>query len=527
MVGFPNICQGAETVSSLLDFEIPIYSVAHESEVRTALQTAFANGAQMILGDVVTVKTAQEMGHHGILVTSGRESVSDALGEVRHAFDLYRRGQEHVQLYEKVLEHVPSGVLVVDAKGIIRYANRNALQFVGGKHEGRSVVGQPLESQCPAIGRVMQALGVDTEMARKEIVQVEDRWLQLEIVSTHLHQVNLGDRQAIHEATEAGFEYLLYLQPIENGEVRALADETKQVRLATFAHFMGTSPALQVAIERAKTFASVEQQVWLSGPFGSGRCKFAQAIHAASKRSGERFDVLHVQTMDELELAASLFGTEEAPGLLLTSNGTIYLAEIDQLSTPMQERLLHVLQKGTLARLIVSSTRPLAEIRKAGVLVHDELSFLLGELYLKVPALVERIEDIDPISRVLIAEHNSQYGKHIVGMRNEVLERLKQHSWPGNVKELETVMGELLLLTNGHYVGREELEAVWERYELPQTVTPVAGDGQQMNIDLSGTWEEIEQRILKQVLEEEGMNQSRAAKRLGLNRSTLWRKMRD
>ena len=104
IIGFPNICQGAQTVSSLLNFQIPIYSIHHESEVRDTLQKSVHEGAQIVLGDVVTVTIAQEMGLHGILITSGTESIQEMLSDIEQIHKIYKKGHEKKQFFQQILQ---------------------------------------------------------------------------------------------------------------------------------------------------------------------------------------------------------------------------------------------------------------------------------------------------------------------------------------------------------------------------------------------------------------------------------------
>lgn len=114
IIGFPNICRGADAVSSLLDFEIPIYSIEQANEVHAALQKAFDHGAKIVLGDAITVRTAEEMGYNGILITSGRESVLEALSEVKRIYDVILKAQENERFFEHILEHHRTGVLALE-----------------------------------------------------------------------------------------------------------------------------------------------------------------------------------------------------------------------------------------------------------------------------------------------------------------------------------------------------------------------------------------------------------------------------
>jgi len=145
----------------------------------------------------------------------------------------------------------------------------------------------------------------------------------------------------------------------------------------------------------------------------------------------------------------------------------------------------------------------------------------LGRAHLPLPPLRERKEDIDDLIPLFIAESNSKYGKSIVGMESEVIEELKRLTWPGNIEELKRAVEAMVLRSDGHYIGRHETADILER--LKQEASRPAG----RELDWTGTLEEMEIQIIQRVLVEEGMNQTRAAQRLGINRSTLWRKLQN
>ncbi|GGI17002.1 sigma-54-dependent Fis family transcriptional regulator [Gottfriedia solisilvae] len=489
IIGFPNICQGALTVSSLLDFEIPIYSINHEAEVRVKLEKAVKEGAQIVLGDVVTVKTAQEMGLHGILITSGVESIQDMLSEVKSVHDIYLKSHEKALFFQHILQNFPTGTLVCDPKGKVLYLNDICQQLFG------EVTMLPQD-----LSFLLKVTGIHSDKIHFEHVLIQKK-------SYNLKTVPYGE------------DVFIYIEPNKTPYMSELDMVQMPAQIASFAQIIGSSYVITKTIKRAIAYAKTDNHVWLSGEVGTGKAVFAEAIHSASSRNRGRFYHVACHSINESKLATELFGTDSKVGLLqIPSNDTLYLEYIENLSIQMQERLANELRKGTNLRVISSSKSTFKQLLKDPN-IHQELIHLLGEYQLVIPPLRDRTEDIEEIARVLIANHNSIYGKQFVGIREEVLNRLMEYNWPGNLKELENIISELLALAKGHYIGIEEWDLVWERYSF----TGVNSSAQR--IDLNKTWVEIERQILEEVLKDEGMNQSKAAKRLGISRATLWRKM--
>ena len=329
----------------------------------------------------------------------------------------------------------------------------------------------------------------------------------------HIHH------QSFHVKSVPHGEYVfLYLEPNAKQDMSQLHHIQMPIRISSFAQIIGSSDKLTKAVKRGKAYAKTDKHVWISGESGTGKATFAEAIYSASLRNQSRFYSVSCQMLNEEKLKLELLGTETKLGLLqVPSKDTLYLKDIDKLSPSFQELLATELRKGTSVRVICSSTVSFHKLLEDEHVLH-ELLHLLGECQLEIPPLRHRTEDIEEIARVFIAKHNVIYGKQVVGMREEVVSQLKNYRWPGNVSELQNRMGELLVLAKGHYIGSEEWDLVWEGYSKEEEYVTE-------NIDLNGTWEQIEKQILKEVLKKEGMNQSRTAKRLGISRATLWRKL--
>ncbi|GAA4852032.1 sigma-54-dependent Fis family transcriptional regulator [Paenibacillus vulneris] len=507
IIGFPSICRGVKEVSSLLQMDIPSYEVQHKSEVAAALQKAFQSGVQLVLGDMVAIRTAQDKGHRGILITSGRESAADMLGEVHRVYEVYRKGQEQVRFYRRLLDADSRGIIALDDKRRVEYVNEAACRMLR-QAEG-TLRGQNIVLASAALANVIKQTGESRNTSDRE------------------HYVHLFDEQykvsVVLREEEEHRGYLVYLESLTAWRSERRFEAYIPSRLATFTQLVGTSPTLQKTVNRAKKFAESDRNIWISGERGSGKFMFAQAIHSSSRRQQEGFYMITCEDVTDEEMNRLVYGSAGVPGLLHGGyTGTLYFNRADRLSPEAQEIVLQLIRSNHNFRFIASSSTAMSKLAKRGD-YNQDLIYAVGELHLTVPPLREHLEDAEEMIRGLIAEYNSQFGKQIVGMRETVLERLIQYDWPGNIPEFESTIQEMLLMTKGHYTEWEEVHEVWER--LIQHAGSGTSRAAYAQIDLSGTYEEIEERILLQVLQEEGMNQSKACKRLGINRATLWRKM--
>lgn len=134
-----------------------------------------------------------------------------------------------------------------------------------------------------------------------------------------------------------------------------------------------------------------------------------------------------------------------------------------------------------------------------------------------LPSLTERKEDIESLALFFIGEYNIKFGKQIVGIRSDANENLKNFEWTGNVKQLKQIIKESVLLAEGAFL---------ELHDLKKVISTIRVTSDNQEIDLNGTLEEIERKIIKRIWLEEGMNQTKTAERLGINRTTLWRKLK-
>lgn len=507
IIGFPNICNAVSEVSSLLDFEIPTFSIGDPSEVRSALRQAFQADVQIVLGDAVTVRATQEMGYHGILITSGRESIGDMFREVRRVFDVYKQGQEKVAFYRDILDGDTRAIFALDRNKNVMYLNKAAGSMIGGKTE-EEVSGTGIQILFPVLHKLIQQFEASPET--KDLLQF----------------LHVGDRQykvsvAAHGNAES-CHYLLSLDSIENWRNERRFAAYIPSRLTTFHQLIGSSPIHKKTISRARKYAETDRHVWISGEKGTGKSLFAQAIHSASKRHDQGFYMIPCGEMTKQELDALLNGTHDELGLPETGfAGTLYLNNVDMLDRAAQEKWLQVIRRYKSIRFLASSSTTLNRL-KGRADFNQDLITALSELHITIPPLRERMEDLEEIVRVMIASYNSQSGKQIVGFRDSAMDELMQYEWAGNLRELENAIHEMLILTKGNYVESKEAVLVIDRYTQSASLNAAAASVQ---MDLSGSLEEIERRIIMHVLQEEGMNQSKTCKRLGINRTTLWRKI--
>jgi len=299
------------------------------------------------------------------------------------------------------------------------------------------------------------------------------------------------------------------------------------------------APAMKQCLTLAAQVASRDLPVLLEGETGAGKGVVAAHIHGLSARRDGPFLTLNCGALPPTLLESELFGFEKGafsgatarkPGLLeLAHGGTLFLDEINSASLDAQTRLLQFIQDKRLmrlggvkaidvdVRLVLASNRPLKEEVGVGRFRQD-LYFRVNVFPIPVPALRERREDIPALAEYFLARHGRALNPDVRVIAPEAQERLAKYDWPGNVRELEGVIQRALVLASGDAITPADLPA-----ELCPAQAPLGGTPWPMDATLA----ELEDFWMRHVLEQCGGNRTQAARRLGIDPSTLWRKLKQ
>lgn len=494
IVGFSNITQGAATICRLLDFDINALTITKETEVKEKLSNLKNLGYEVIMGDVVTVNAAKQLGLTGVLITSGKEAIIDALEEARRAYRIFSRLQKDVSLYQSILDSDTQAIVVFNREEKIVYEN-------------------------DAFNKEFHRINVENSTDIKKLIQVT-----IFTGEKQTKMVHMNDSFWIITACPKEDAIVLYVEKnlsnradAQEGEVNPIANAIEFHTAASYIPFSGRSEPIQQVLKQIDEYSKSELPVWISGEAGNGKELAAHSIYLKRKTGNEPFIVIHCEWLKE-DLLKDLM-TE---GFFQKySNGLFYLKNIHKLNLKLQKEFYHLIKNENQLQWLASSDDMIEEIVKNGTF-HRELYNALSQLTIYIPPLRERKEDIEDLVHVLISELHPKYGNEVVGIRAEALAEITKFDWPGNVEQLKQVIEQLFLQTHSYYIEKESVENVLEHFMQPEKrniqLTP---------IDISGTLEEIEEQIITKVLEEEGLNQSKAAKRLGINRSTLWRKLKS
>ena len=477
----------------------------------------------VIISGTPSIEIAEIEGIKGIHFDIDSKMVEMTLKNARSLAEFQRGREEKELLIQEIINRSPEGLILTNENHLVTSLNRSAEKLLSAPR--KNIVGKPAE-EVLAEYKVVDVL--DESIAFE--ISEENIFVLLNRVPIHLNNeykgalISIRDAQEIRELGQKAHKRLL---------------AKGHVARSTFSDILGSSRAIERARDKARVFAKHDSTVLLLGETGVGKELFAQSIHNASKRKNQAFVAVNCAAIPEDLLESELFGyvkgaftgasEQGKTGLFEAANlGTIFLDEVSEISLRMQTRLLRVIQEKELVRIgddnvktvdirvISASNRDLYNQVVKG-LFREDLYYRLCVLDLEIPSLRERKEDIEIIANSMIHNKNIKFNKNINKLDLEMLEFLQSMNWPGNIRQLDNMIEKCVILTEKNHIYPSLLEAG----PLPQKKKITAPGRVKME-----TLQDMEQRIIKQTLEKVGNNKAECARLLGIDNSTLWRKLK-
>jgi DNA-binding NtrC family response regulator len=368
-------------------------------------------------------------------------------------------------------------------------------------------------------------------------------------VETAVEAVKLGAMDYLSKPLDFGRLDQLLTTVREETERRRtlLALEGDVAKRLEFCGMVGRVPVMQELFSMIRRLAPHVRAALITGETGTGKELVARALHQSSPRRDRRFVTVSCSAVTETLFESELFGhvrgafagaTENKPGLLEHADGgTLFLDEIGELSSPLQAKLLRVLELGELHRVgsleprrvnvhvIAASNRDLrAEI--AGGRFRGDLFYRLNVVELKLPPLRERREDIPYLTAAFVKETSERLQKSVAGLTSGAERLLAAGYWDGNVRELRNVIERACILVEGEFITERELAV-----SMPPPSAPPARDvagatrGLPEDAEARELLATVEREHIQRALVRAGGNKKAAAKMLGLSRRALYRRL--
>ena len=305
------------------------------------------------------------------------------------------------------------------------------------------------------------------------------------------------------------------------------------VRKETPAEFICVSKQMKDILALVRKVAPSDSPVFIQGESGTGKELVANTIWRYSTRSNFPFIALNCAALSENLIESEIFGHEKGAftnayqtkhGIVeVADNGTLFLDEIGEMPPGPQAKLLRFLDSGEFrrvgsnktlkvdVRLIAATNKELIELVKKGSF-REDLYYRLNVINITVPPLRERMNDIPGLAVYFLVKYSRKMSKQIEGFTSDAMEMLNRYSWPGNVRELENVVERAVILCDAPQIGIEDLAI--------NALPPLK------ELSANPSLEEIEKDYILRVLKEANGNQSKASQILGIDRKTLYLKLK-
>lgn len=513
---------GIDLLRNILGLNILDYTHTPYDRLEQAIRDAVDKGAKLIIGGSITYTVARRMGISAHIVPVGPECMQSALDKINEARAAIHFEEARQNYVNQLLDNMVEGVVSVDAAGKVTAINKVAetlLDVSRAEILGKSVKALPPSFHEPF--KVMREEFVTT-IKKADYVFVKTPILQDNKV--HGGIFTLHARKSVERMDHT---------------VRTELYSHEYKAKYTFANVLGESVAIRAAVRTARKYASTNSSVLITGESGTGKEVFAQSIHNASPRRHKPFVAINCAAFPKDILPSELFGYVEGAftgasrkgnaGLFEIANGgTIFLDEIAEMDYNTQANLLRVVQERYVMRLgshrpiaidcriIAATNKNLVDMVRRGKF-REDLFYRLNVLSLEIPPLRSRREDIVPLLLYFLNVNNKL--KEPFTLDPQASELLQAYAWPGNIREVGNLAERLLATVRTTHIGSKELRGVinassplWESSNLGQPARKERRQSQKMEIEA--------------MLAACGGNASLAARRLGIDRSTLWRRLR-
>jgi len=516
-----------ERFASLFKIEVEQHTFNSVTQAVDTVLSVVQQPDSIIIGASHVCDIAQSMQANSVFIYS-QDSIHQALsGAEQLALSLHAERIKREKL-EAILRAVHDGIIYIDEHANVEELNPAAESILGIK--AKDTLNLPIAKVIP--NSQLEKVFRTGQSQYNQVLKIGDT----QILSNRVAVFNQGK---IIGAL-ASFQDAKNIRKAEQS-LRVNRYAKGLVAKYSLGHYIGENPIIKKILTRATHFANTDASILIQGETGTGKELIAQGIHLASHRALGPFVAINCASIPESLLESTLFGYDEGAftgankngktGLFeLADKGTIFLDEIGELPLKLQGRLLRVLQEKQVMRLgsdtllnidvrvISASNRNLLSMVKNNSF-KDDLFYRLNVLSISLPSLKERLDDLPLFVAHFFKRHEvpqQQYSTLIA----HAMPALLSYSWPGNIRELENLVERTAILLKVNIAEPEILQEINESLGLKIYLDEPVANTSSLGI------KDIEQQHLQTVLQASNNNRSIAAKKLGISRSTLWRKLK-
>lgn len=490
IVGFHSIANVAQVICNIFQYQIPVIEIHSAQEAEQCIQDLSEQGVELFLGDAISVTSAERKGYSSLLITSGPESVRSALQEAQYLYECCHDMQQNTNIFRDALREIPNSIVIFNSIGTMVYANHTPLDM-------------PFSTFIEVIRKIFPKLQeVDSLDMVKRVNNIR--------LTIHGSTFQTGSRSFYMFRVSGAYV------PQEQPNAPITQYNYKDIESATSFSYMFPISLLQSVKE--KLAANPSLPVFIYGESGSHRSDLARYIHLFCLSVNSSFTEVNCAQLSEKEWIAA---TEDINSPLYTTGGTLFFHNIHTLNPSTAKRLRLFIYDTTMfsrIHVIFSSGLNINDLN-AALNTPSSLLFNLNTLPVYIPPIRERPEDIPAICAMCLSRYNVHFSKQLFGFTDEAMAAMQSFDWPRNTRQIEEVIQQIVSTCTGPYVQSQDVQSI---------LSCICAKGRsQTSFDLNKPLNEIELDIIRYVLAEEDMNQTAAAERLGISRSTLWRKLQS
>jgi len=534
----------AHTLNAFFHCQFQVYFAPDQTHIAPQVRRAVDDGCDTIIGGHLARSEARKLNCPSIVIETGETAIWQALDEAVRLVEITRKERERAQMVTTITETSKGGILYVDRNSSIQVDNpaaRHMLNQTGNTLLGRDIktISAPIAQTVAEVCRTGKELSNQLYVHKKTTLSVD--------YSPILVNRNVA-------GVVVSFQNVTQIQQAEAAIRQKLSEKGLTARYH-FEDIIHRSSLIDQLIQRARQYAAVDSNILIEGETGTGKELLAQSIHNASHRKTRPFVAVNCAAIPEKLLESELFGYEEGAftgslkggkaGLFeLAHTGTLFLDEVSELPLSFQGKLLRALQereirrvggskvKAVDVRIIAACNRSLLQKVRAGTFRKD-LFYRLDVLKLHSPPLSRRREDIPVLFLHFLGIFAQKYHIDQYDVAPEALEFLSEYAFEGNIRELRNIAERACIICmSSRQVTLEDLRSsLYDEDNPVPSPVPVSAPPVPQTDHTTGAasikrLSDSDQRdLILSVLEQCAFNQTRAAQQLGIDRTTLWRKM--
>lgn len=493
IAGYPSITECAKILCDLLQLNTEIVTFSEMEDIPGQLGALREKGFELVICDTIGVTTASQMGMNSILISSWTESIEQAVSSARSLVKSSYYYFRQKEIFQSILTSGEDDLLIYDPDGLLWFS---------------SIANPKMQNMVysmvqPYLSSFLQSPGQKIEKrAGSMLYSIQNRHFYPD--GQKYTVITIAKKEFLFSEQDKSIS--IYNQMEENNEDFSFSYNS--------ANYIGN---IRDTID---SYSKTLFPILILGECGTGKDKAASIIYKNSSLQNHPLYTVDCELLGDRRWT-TLLSSSNSP--LNSINSTVYFKNINFLNNAQLEKLITYMEQSSLSKfnhLLFSYVEaPNAPSEDSSV-----CSYLMNRmncLVLRLPPLRERKKDIPSILTLYLNQLNLELGKQIIGFEPEAMELMKKFPWPQNLNQLQRILRELAVLTKDSYITQKATaEHLMGESFSP---SPPLLETNDFPLDLHRSLDDINYDIIRMVLSEESMSKEKAAKRLGISRSTLWR----